>query len=137
MNSSELVQAFMVSDQKIDSLWNFFVTVHMAIYGFLFFIKRLKVRHLIISSVAYLGFTIINLRAKLDAYNLHEALLLDIKKLGIKSADNLYFFMTHYDIGDRAGIVWGVHIFSLCAFLYLLCALNKFKAHEEGLRLKV
>jgi len=125
MNSPELIQAFIATGQKLDALWEFFVTVHLAMYGALFFLKSLRAEHVFISFVAYLFFTWINLRAKLNEYELYNALLSDIKALGVGEANNLAAFINGYHVDDRAFIVCLVHALSLAAFSYLVFSINR------------
>jgi len=120
MNLFELMQIFSMSSGKIDSLWEFFVTVHLAIFGGLFIYKKLKTDQLCIALISYIAFSLINLRAKIQEYKLYESLLFEIKGMKFQQIQNLNNFFSNYDISDRFLITYAVHIFSFVAFLYLL-----------------
>ena len=119
MNSNDLIQAYVFTGQKIDVLWNFYVTVHLAIAGFLLALKT-KIKWPIATalSVAYLGFSIINYRAKAIEYDLLNSLISDIALIdtGHKSIDG---FFNQQDFSDRTFINIIVHIFSIILIIII------------------
>ena len=121
MNLFELMQIFSIAGQKIDSLWEFFVTVHIAIFSGLFLYKHMKKDQLVISLFSYGLFSIINLRAKIQEYELYQSLLQDIKEINFnENVNNISNFIGNYDVSDRYMVTYFVHFFAFMVLLYLL-----------------
>ena len=118
-DSVTLINLFIATCNQIDSLWQFFVTVHLALVAALYGIerlRRLKNLEIIIFSTAYLLFSCINIRAKLDIYRLLIAIDKEID-INIKESNleilRRYFSGVEYD--DRVLVLLAVHIFSALA----------------------
>jgi hypothetical protein len=114
------MQLFSLSGQKIDALWQFFVSIHIAIYGALFVFHRIKVHQIVVSVILYIAFSIVNIRAKANEYELYEALLNEIKDNNIKGNIHLNSFISNYSVDDRIMITIIIHIVSFVFLIYLL-----------------
>ena len=122
MNLIDLLQIFSMAGEKLDALWNFFVTVHLAIYGALFVFHKMKPHQMWITVVSYVAFSAINFRAKYFEYRLYGALLDEIRRLDLNSKDlrHLSAFFSQYSIDDRVFIAASVHIIALVFLVFLL-----------------
>lgn len=125
MELHELISLFSQAGQKLDSLWQFFVTVHLAIYGALFVFHKMKGHQIFITIISYSAFSAINLRAKIEEYLLYKAFLDEIKDV---SKDKLVYvneFFSQYNIDDRFWITYSVHIVSFIFLVILICFSRK------------
>ena len=120
MDTFELFEILIQTGQKLDSLWEFFVTIHVAIIGALFIFHQMIFSQKIITTFAYLTFTGINLRAKIEEYELYVASLKDLKGLDLSGTAHLAEFVSQYELNDRIMISWLVHGISLLILLYLV-----------------
>lgn len=120
MELFELLQIFSMAGQKIDALWEFFVTVHLAIFGALFMFHKMKTHQLVITLISYIAFSIINLRAKIEEYELYKSILLEIKKIDKQRLMQLSSFFSGYNVDDRIIVVYTVHIIAFGFFSFLL-----------------
>lgn len=120
MDLFELFQIFSMASQKIDALWEFFVTVHLAIFAGLFIFHKMKAHQLVITLISYVFFSLINLRAKIQEYELYESFLLEIKKNNNENLVHVNAFISQYDIDDRIIIIYMIHILAFIFFSYLL-----------------
>jgi hypothetical protein len=114
---SEKLNAFFHSARNIDTLWNFFVAVHLAIFTGIFTLNSLNTVQLVVIGIAYVIFSFLNMRAKKYEYKIYNALIIDIKK-NIEHEDNeLAAFMREYEVNvkDRLYIAYGVHF---CSFIF-------------------
>lgn len=114
MDVSEFVNSYVATGQKIDSLWNFYVTVHIAIASLLLLSRGRKINGLIVLvlTVGYLGFSFINWRAKEIEYTLMQALIEAITSMDTQSVV-LNNFFDEQNYSDRSMINIGIHVFSI------------------------
>lgn len=123
MSQHEILSLFVSTGGKIDSLWEFFTSVHIFIFGALFVFHKLTRAQVFISILAYTIFTVINTRAMIHEYTFYESLLADAQngpsKLGFQRT---FETLANYQIGDRIGIAIAVHILAFFMFLYLVFA---------------
>lgn len=120
MELFELIQLFSISGQKLDALWQFFVTVHLAIFGALFVFHKMKKHQIVISIISYFTFSLINLRAKIQEYLFYESIIDAIKKVDKKSISSIDSYFSQYNVDDRIIITIIIHFVSLLFLLYLL-----------------
>jgi len=127
MDVYNFVEAYILTGQKIDALWNFFVTVHLAIAGFLFYAKPKKEHSVAICVlvVAYLAFSSINYRAKALEYGFLNSLTEEIRTQDTTSLlVNEYFDTLSFD--DRSTINVVIHLSSF-AFIVIIFILSHHK----------
>ena len=114
MDLNELVQAYVITGQKIDVLWNFYLPVHLAIAGFLLSTIIYEMRWQVnsISMIAYLGFSVINYRAKDVEYKFFNSIGKDIEStsLNYPSIDS---YFSNLDFSDRTIINITIYILSV------------------------
>lgn len=129
MTIYEQVQLFILCGQEIDASWNFFVTIHIAIFGAFFlsdkFEKSTKIQIFIIIS-SYILFSIINLRAKLNSYRIYNSLLSDLKRSISDASHGIKFFIENYAVDDRIYISIFVHAIAFVFFILLFFINYKF-----------
>ncbi len=127
MEYKDLLQIYLMSGQKIDSLWEFFVTIHLAIFGIFFLIERVKNNHIIIFYVSYILFAVINLRAKIYEYNFIISIYSELKESTHNLTSISKYFLSH-QFTDRIFVTLFVHIFAfLCVSLILFMQWQKNK----------
>lgn len=119
METSLLLESFMLVGQKIDVLWNFYVSVHLAIAAALFYFRKLTIWQYSIFGVGYLFFTVINWRAKTNEYEFYDAITSEIKLRDLQSTTVNRFFEI-YEVTDRIFINNTVHIVSGILLLVLI-----------------
>ena len=120
MELYELLDLYMSSGQKLDALWQFFVSIHIAIFGALFLFHKMKIYQIIISLMSYIGFSIINIRAKIYEYEFYASITKEIKDKNLDSLKYVNQFFNQYIVDDRIMITVVVHIFSFLCLSYLL-----------------
>lgn len=120
MNTFELFQIFSMSGQKLDALWQFYVTVHLAIFGALFIFHKMKTHQIVISIISYLVFSVINLRAKIYEYIIYSSFLQELRNKDLTSLPHINDFLSDYTVDDRITITITIHALSLSLLLFLL-----------------
>lgn len=114
MQPDDLIQAYIMIGQKIDVLWNFYVTVHLAIIGLLVFSRHPVVSKLSICSIsiAYLCFSFINYRAKAIEYEFFQTIAKDLRATDFGQS-GLNDFFDSYSFSDRGIINIAIHVLSV------------------------
>ena len=82
-----LFEAYIATGQKIDQLWNFFVTVHLAIAGVLLVSSNVNRYPWLVDIcllIAYLAFSAISFRAKGIEYKLLNVLTKEMSGVDTK-----------------------------------------------------
>ena len=128
MNEGALMTGLVGAGEKIDTLWNMFITVHMAIFGFYLLNRRqLGWSEVVVAFIGYLGFAWINANALIYTYELlngyHAQFRIQYDGTG-KLAKTLYAGIIEKDFSNRATIVWSVHSAAtviVAVALYNLC----------------
>ena len=120
MTSFELFQLFSMSGQKLDALWEFFVTIHLAIFGALFLFHKIKRHQIIILIISYLTFSLINIRAKIHEYDIYKSFLIELKSNNLDATPAIKKFILNYSVDDRVIITVTIHLLALLFLLYLL-----------------
>lgn len=134
MEIDDLLQVYVMAGDQLDALWEFFVTVHLAIAASLYGIERLrilKVHEYFLLSIGYLAFSIINLRAKHQAYEFLIAVELELEKiLSTTEFQSLKDFFSNIEFTDRVHIVWIVHIATIAIIIALAITKHKKISHK-------
>ncbi len=125
-NLMSLTELYIMAGDQLDSIWQFFVAVHLAIIGVLFGLesfRNLRKREFIILGASYLLFSFINCRAKIISYGLLESLVNEINlSITVKTKFlSGYFLEQNFStgVGDRVSMVIVVHILSAIIIGYL------------------
>lgn len=120
-----LISTFIAIGDQIDSLWQFFVSVHLAIIASLYGIERLnnlRTIETILFGFGYIIFSLINMRAKQQAYglliNIENEINSSSSGLSIYPFLSEYFSNSSYD--DRLLILWIVHAFAGISIVIIL-----------------
>ncbi len=136
----QLIDLFIATGDQLDSLWQFFVTVHLALIASLYGIERLnhlKNIEVILFSLAYLVFSLINVRAKHDSYNLLISLENIITKVTLSGKyTELQDYFNDLVYSDRLIILWGVHFFSAIAIYAILRTRKNHENLENNIHTK-
>lgn len=125
MEIEHLMNYFILTGQKLDVLWQFFVTIHLAILGGVLFFRRLHKSEIAILLLSYLIFSLVNIRAKINEYEIYTHLIKDIKK-NIPSTYDLASFFNSYSVDDRYCITLVIHIASFIALCYMIWLRRKY-----------
>ena len=81
MSLYELLDLLASNYQKIDTLWQFFIWIHLALLGGLFVVpRRFSIPERIVGFLAYAAFLYVNRSAMLDSYTYHAVLLDEIAR---------------------------------------------------------
>lgn len=120
MELKDLLQIYMMSAQNLDSLWEFYVTIHLGVFGAFFVLHRLALHQLMIFWFSYILFLLINTRAKVKEYEIYSSLISDLKVTMVNEKSHIGSFFMEYDVSDRIWITYIVHLFSLIV-VTLLC----------------
>lgn len=120
LDEAALIEMIMDTRAQIDFLWQFFVTVHIAIFALLFIygesVERMSVIGKALSSLAIAGFEYINGKALVNTYLLADAMH-DQYRSSFGQAerfrDSLYELFVMATFADRPGLVYITHTTAL------------------------
>jgi hypothetical protein len=88
MSIYELLDLLASNYQKIDTLWQFFIWIHLAILGALFLMpRRVSMPERAVAFIAYGAFVYVNRSALVDTYEYHAVLLKEIARLKVTAQD--------------------------------------------------
>ena len=116
-----LFEAYIATGQKIDQLWNFFVTVHLAIAGVLLVSSNVNRNPWLVDIcllIAYLAFSAINFRAKGIEYKLLNVLTKEMSGVDTKYK-LLNTFFDDLSFSDRSYINIVRHLVSFLITLLI------------------
>jgi hypothetical protein len=86
MSLYELLDLLASNYQKIDTLWQFFIWVHLALLGGVFVVpRRLSIPERAVGFLAYAGFLYVNRSAMIDSYDYHTVLMDEIAHFKLAS----------------------------------------------------
>ncbi|MGH1377576.1 MAG: hypothetical protein ACRBB3_02025 [Alphaproteobacteria bacterium] len=134
MNTSEKLEYYIMVGDQINTLWEFFVSIHLAIIVASYAIRKAdigKIEYSILI-ISYLSFSAINWRAKYNAYTLLSAIKNSKTDKNEASLPiDLFFNGMYFD--DRYAIITIIHIFSII-FMGILFWIrhNKHPYNSEG-----
>jgi hypothetical protein len=81
MSLYELLDLLASNYQKIDTLWEFFISIHLAVLGALFLMpRRVSMPERLVAFLAYAAFSYVNRSALVDTYDYHAVLLKEIAR---------------------------------------------------------
>lgn len=123
MNYYELMQLGILCGQEIDTSWNFFISIHMAIFGAILIsnnLRRISMLQKFILYSSYLLFTVVNVRSKINSYKLYCAIFYDLNKADSKIGEGVKNYIVNVDFDDRITICVIIHVFALLIFSFLL-----------------
>ncbi|MEM9015141.1 MAG: hypothetical protein AAGB02_08545 [Pseudomonadota bacterium] len=123
MNGYELHELLGANRELISDTWNFFLTVHLAVFGIVYIASgRIHRAERLVLIGAYLGFMYMNFRAQVDNYFAHNAILAEIN--GLASSEPGALVAKRLVNGDPAWIAdYLMVIFGAAAFLSSLIIL--------------
>jgi hypothetical protein len=94
--------------QKIDTLWNFFIWIHLAIIGGIVLLQhRIGVLERIIATGGYLAFAYLNFHAVQDAYAYQLVLLDQAEAIG--GTAKITAYLRSFDLAERIKYIPYVH----------------------------
>jgi len=98
MSTYELLDVLASNYQKIDGLWNFFITIHLALLGALFLMpRRISIPEKLVVLIAYGAFSYVNRGALVDTYDYHRVVLAEIARLKVLPAETGGLIIQHLD----------------------------------------
>ena len=113
MSEYELLDLLASNYQKIDGLWNFFISIHLAILGALFLMpRRVSTPERLVAFGAYAAFMYVNRSAMLDSYDYHLALSKEAARLAVTPAQTgglLVQQIAHFDLASKIAFVPYAH----------------------------
>jgi hypothetical protein len=115
MSIYELLDVLASNYQKIDGLWNFFITIHLAILGALFLMpRRVSLPERGVALLAYGAFSFVNRAALVDTYDYHRVVLDEIARLKVppdQTGGLLVQQLAHFHLMDRiAFLAWSHYV---------------------------
>ena len=126
MSIAELVETYISVGDKIDTLWNMFIFLHLGVLGYAMStqVATIKTTHKILGCAGYLFFSYVNYNALIDSYHFANSVLADIrdamKVVPNAHAAHLQSFFDLYRLDGRDAIVFMIHAIALIAVIYLL-----------------
>lgn len=113
-----LVNVYTSTGDQTDTIWNFFVTVHLAIIAIGLIHKNVSLEfyHLIVATVGYGLFSWMNWRALGNNYELLTSIIKDIKILELENL-NLYAEISFDNYDDRGLVNIIAHLIGGAIFL--------------------
>ena len=128
MNGSTLLETWLSAGTGIDSLWSMYIVVHLGLFWFFFLVHRpLMIAERLLAVLAYLGFTLINGKALINAYIFYEAIRRDlIARLAreFASAPETLSVLNNTSYATHDNIVWMTHGGGLVVVLFLFSFRN-------------
>lgn len=116
MSYFETLQISLSVGDKIDALWNFFLLIHVGIIAPLAFYKgKISRSFVVLFSVGYLMFTVLNVVAFIDTYRLFGHMVSDLKTLsqgGVSSVSLYVMESFNFSIEKAIAIVCISHFVS-------------------------
>ena len=124
----ELLDVMASAHDRINTLWNFFVTIHLAILGALIVLRR-EVGWMakFVVLFAYCGFSWVNYNAVIDAYGFLLSVSGDIAAFGLREGQpgyEIYFHLLQVDMEERINLVPYIHPLAAGIVVLLTLTLN-------------
>jgi hypothetical protein len=108
MSLYEILDLVASNYQKIDTLWNFFIWIHLAIIGGIVLLQhRIGLLERVIATGGYLAFAYLNFQAVQDAYAYQIVLLDQAEALG--GASKITNYLRAFDLAERIKYIPYVH----------------------------
>lgn len=123
MSYYELMQLAILCGQEIDTSWNFFISIHMAIFGAILISNNLKLismQQKFILYLSYLLFTVINVRSKINSYTLYSSIFHDLNTINNQIGEGVKNYIVNSNFDDRITICVAIHVFALLIFSFFL-----------------
>lgn len=110
MSLYEILDLAASNYQKIDTLWNFFIWIHLAIIGGIVLLPhRIGAVERIIAVAAYLAFAFLNWQAIQDAYSYQLTLFDQAATMSGRGADEVLAYLKAFDLRERIKYIPYVH----------------------------
>ena len=128
MNGSTLLETWLSAGTGIDSLWSMYIVVHLGLFWFFFLVHRpLMIAERLLAVLAYIGFTVINGAALINAYIFYEAIRRDL--IGrfareFASAPETLNVLNATSYAGHDKIIWLTHGGGLVVVLFLFSFRN-------------
>jgi hypothetical protein len=128
MNGSTLLETWLSAGTGIDSLWSMYIVVHLGLFWFFFLVHRpLMIAERLLAVLAYLGFTLINGKALINAYIFYEAIRRDLIARFARefaSAPETLSVLNGTSYASHDNIIWMTHGGGLIVVLFLFSFRN-------------
>lgn len=135
MNTHDLIQQFIAAGVPIDTAWNMFIFVHITLLGGIYAMKRrMTVLERMVVSILYSVFGWINWSALTGAYQLYNAILVDIRTAGVSGSlyANTIQFLGAHSVADRTLLVSTVHISAWVLVMLFIAAEHRIIPEKKG-----
>nr|WP_321440890.1 hypothetical protein [uncultured Hyphomonas sp.] len=134
MTIEQIHENIALNRELIAETWQFFVTVHLSLFGLLFLIDQRRVKWPVrfIMLAAYAGFMYLNYRAQLDNYNYSFELIRYGLKIETENSDESVLLLAVFEPGWV--VRWLKWIYGVAAVLgaaLILIPQNKARAGTE------
>ncbi|WP_349357417.1 hypothetical protein [Stappia sp.] len=119
------IEFYIEIGDKIDTLWNMFIAIHIAAFGFIFLSRRHKnFLTILFCLIGYGFFSYINMNALVSSYELLNYIIFDIKIMvesGIFNGDHKSIsYLISKDYSNRRLTVLYIHIIAFIFIIYIL-----------------
>ncbi|MEJ2227997.1 MAG: hypothetical protein P8Y67_07135 [Alphaproteobacteria bacterium] len=128
MNADILMQTLDSVGAKVDNLWSMYIVVNLGILWFFFLVHRpLLVIERAIACIGYGGFIYVNGGALIEAYEMLEAVRLDLTKRfsqDFNLAPETYQHLVSQNYDDRLMLIAFSHLGALASIIMLFAFRN-------------
>ena len=140
MPAESILESIIAIGDKIDTLWNMFIGIHIAILGYFYVSKELpSPYHKFVGSIAYLLFSIINLNALNSTYRFLGAMVDEYKMRYIETTEvtgpHLKNILLNMDYSNRYIVVYSIHLLAASLVFmsfFLSKKLNILNTEKQG-----
>ncbi|MGF1456422.1 MAG: hypothetical protein ACFB6R_13735 [Alphaproteobacteria bacterium] len=136
MDLYELLDLVASQWNKIDSVWNFFLWIHLTILGALMIVDRhVSVVERTIAMLIYIGFLVINYQGMVAAYGYFEALILQVREYpNPENADYVLTFLTRMPARLSPTLINAIYLLGVVLTGAALVLVNRFVDAKLRLR---
>src|SRR5262245_23758636 len=125
MSLYEILDLVASNYQKIDTLWNFFITIHLAVIGGIVLLQqRIGLPERIIAIGGYLAFAFLNWQAIQDAYAYQLVLLNQADAIG--GSSRVVAYLKGFDLAERIKYIPYVHPVGAALTVLAILFINRF-----------
>lgn len=138
MSAYEIMDLIASQLSIINEVWNFFLTIHMAIIGLLIIARQFVPGTMkVVIIIAYLGFLGVNYSAQADNYSQLEALYADAAMFAEREematgAQASGEVIRNYDLTEKARLLPLVYSFTATLTILCLFFINSIQGRKRG-----
>jgi hypothetical protein len=133
MSVYELLDVLASNYAKIDGLWNFFITIHLAILGALFLMpRRVSLPERGVALLAYAAFSFVNRSALIDSYDYQRTVLNEIARLKVapdQTGGLLVQQLANFHLEEKIGFLAWSHYVAGAVVIFAFLFANTLARH--------